>query len=111
MERLRYYLTCAAKRRRLDGLDKETAERYAAREAARARFLADLEAEMHLAEEETHPLIDYTYGRLQDEKKQKLKQLRRYQEEREEQLARSLESARRANWANWSVRTCSASRA
>ncbi|GAA5871887.1 hypothetical protein JCM3774_000719 [Rhodotorula dairenensis] len=93
-----------AKRRRLDGLDKETAERYAAREAARARFLTDLEAEMQLVEEHTHPLLDYTYARLEDEKKQKLEQLRRYQEEREDQLARSLESARRANWANWSDR-------
>jgi LPS O-antigen subunit length determinant protein (WzzB/FepE family) len=93
-----------AKRRRLDGLDKETAERLAAREAARAQFLSDLEAEMQLVEQHTHPLLDLTYRRLQEEKKQKFAQLRRYQEEREQQLARSLEAANRANWDNWSVR-------
>ncbi|GAA5959977.1 hypothetical protein JCM8115_004483 [Rhodotorula mucilaginosa] len=92
------------KRRRLDGLDKETAERLAAREAARAQFLSDLEAEMQLVEQHTHPLLDLTYRRLQEEKKQKLAQLRRYQEEREQQLARSLEAANRANWDNWSDR-------
>lgn len=92
------------KRRRLDGLDKETAERFAAREVARAQFLTNLEAEMQLVEQHTHPLLDLTYRRLQEEKKQKLAQLRRYQEEREQQLARSLEAANRANWDNWSDR-------
>lgn len=59
---------------------------------------------MQLVEQHTHPLLDLTYRRLQEEKKQKLAQLRRYQEEREQQLARSLEAANRANWDNWSVR-------
>ncbi|GAA5981247.1 hypothetical protein JCM10908_004037 [Rhodotorula pacifica] len=92
------------KRRRMDGLDKETAERFVAREAARARFLTDLDAEMELVEQQTHPLLAFTYDRLQDEKKQKLAQLKRYQDRREQELTRSLEAARRAGWEQWSDR-------
>lgn len=93
-----------AKRRRLEGLDKETLEKMAARETARMNFLSELEQELLLVEQHTHPLLDFTYTRLQEEKEQKLAQLRRYQEERERELARSLEAARRASWRNWAVR-------
>ncbi|BGP28510.1 hypothetical protein JCM10296v2_000245 [Rhodotorula toruloides] len=93
-----------AKRRKLDILDKEAAERHAARESARLKFLDQLDDELRMVEERTHPLLELTYNRLREEKAQKLEQLKRYHEEREGELGRLMDARLTASWRQWADR-------
>ncbi|BGP21356.1 hypothetical protein Rt10032_c01g0070 [Rhodotorula toruloides] len=93
-----------AKRRKLDTLDEDAAERHAARESARLKFLDQLEDELRMVEERTHPLLELTYNRLREEKALKLEQLKRYHEERERELGRLMEARLTASWRQWADR-------
>ncbi|GJN92133.1 hypothetical protein Rhopal_005163-T1 [Rhodotorula paludigena] len=93
-----------AKRRKLDVLDKETAERLAAREAARLKFLDQLDAELDLVEDRSHPLLDITYKQLRSEKAAKLEHLRRVQAAREKELETVLEKRIETSWRQWADR-------
>ncbi|GAA5952620.1 hypothetical protein JCM21900_006051 [Sporobolomyces salmonicolor] len=90
-----------AKRRKLDIPDELAASRAAEREGARLKLLEQLEEEGKLVDAETHPLLAFTYNRLQEEKAQNLRQLRRYQEEREMEFARMADAQMRAIWRQW----------
>ncbi|GAA5858752.1 hypothetical protein JCM8547_004972 [Rhodosporidiobolus lusitaniae] len=93
-----------AKRRKVDALDEETAGRLAAREAARQKFLEQLEVEARAVVARTHPLLDFTYQRLAEEKAQKLEQLRLNHEERELESARVAEAQLQQIWGAWADR-------
>ncbi|GAA6051897.1 hypothetical protein JCM3770_006563 [Rhodotorula araucariae] len=90
-----------AKRRRLDVPDKEAETRHAAREAARNKFLDQLDLELDQVEDRSHPLLDIAYQRLRDEKAERLERLRRYQDEREKELALMLDKRMQASWRQW----------
>ncbi|BGP12402.1 hypothetical protein JCM10213v2_000318 [Rhodosporidiobolus nylandii] len=92
-----------AKRRKLEP-DEHSIERAAAREAARHRFLEQLEDEAELVQKRKHPLIGLAHRRLAEEKAHKLEQLRLAQELRELELERLAEARVRASWRQWADR-------
>ncbi|GAA5827267.1 hypothetical protein JCM11251_001200 [Rhodosporidiobolus azoricus] len=92
-----------AKRRKFEP-DAEAAGRVAAREAARLKFLHQLDDERRLVEGRTHPLLDLTYRQLEEEKAEKLAQLRTYQAEREKELGLLADARIRASWRQWAER-------
>lgn len=75
-----------------------------AREAARVKFLDQLDAELDQVEDRSHPLLDIAYQRLREEKADRLERLRRYQDEREKELELMLDKRLQASWRQWAVR-------
>lgn len=99
--------TCVAKRRKLDNA---IAEKAAERAAARLRHLQDLDDEAERVRSGVHPLLEFTYQRLAEEKALRLAQLKKYCEQQEAAIEKDLEAETETAWKQWAVSEARSSR-
>lgn len=84
-------------------MDHHEVERAAARAAARAVFLEQLDREEKLIEDGEHPLIDATLRQLTAEKDRRLKKLAEVLEEKEQEYERYRDASTEQAWRQWAV--------